>query len=215
MSVWCWAARAEAAWLAGDDDTARIEAEAGLAAAPANRVNPWLVGHLRRWVYLAGAPTETTGDDPITPYELEINGHWEAAVDAWNDRGCPYDAALARLGGDIDAVHAALATFRRLGAKAAARRAQHRLAALRGRTTSTRRADTPSDPHALTHRQRQVLELLADGRSDAEIAAALHISPKTVGHHVAAILAKLGVENRTHAVARALQPQQPEAAPPA
>jgi DNA-binding CsgD family transcriptional regulator len=208
-----WAARAEAAWLAGDDDTARAEAQAGLAAATAY-TDPWLVGHLRRWVHLAGAPTDTS-DDPVTPYELEINGDWQAAVDAWSDRGCPYDAALAQLGGDIDAVHAALATFRRLGAKAAARRAQHRLAALRGRTPSTRRADTPSDPHALTHRQRQVLELLADGRSDAEIAAALHISPKTVGHHVAAILAKLGVDNRTHAVARALQTQQPEAAPPA
>jgi DNA-binding CsgD family transcriptional regulator len=208
-----WAARAEAAWLAGDDDTARAEAQAGLAAATAY-TDPWLVGHLRRWVHLAGAPTDPS-DDPVTLYELEINGDWQAAVDAWSDRGCPYDAALAQLGGDIDAVHAALATFRRLGAKAAARRAQHRLAALRGRTPSTRRADTPSDPHALTHRQRQVLELLADGRSDAEIAAALHISPKTVGHHVAAILAKLGVDNRTHAVARALQTQQPEAAPPA
>jgi hypothetical protein len=41
-----------------------------------------------------------------------------------DDRGCLYDSALAQLGGDIDAVQAALATFRRLGAKAAARRAQ-------------------------------------------------------------------------------------------
>ena len=208
------AARAETAWLAGDDDTARTEAEAGLAATPATRVNPWLVGHLHRWIYLAGAPSQTNSDDPITPYELEINGDWQAAVDAWSDRGCPYDAALAQLGGDIDAVQSALATFRQLGATAAARRAQHRLAALRGRTPSTRRADTPSDPYGLTHRQRQVLELLADGRSDSEIAAALHISRKTVGHHVTAILAKLGVENRTHAVARALQPPQREAAPP-
>ena len=127
----------------------------------------------------------------------------------------PLRRRLAQLGGDIDAVQSALATFRQLGATAAARRAQHRLAALRGRTPSTRRADTPSDPYGLTHRQRQVLELLADGRSDSEIAAALHISRKTVGHHVTAILAKLGVENRTHAVARALQPPQREAAPPA
>jgi DNA-binding CsgD family transcriptional regulator len=209
------AARAEAAWLAGDDDAARTEAAAGLAATPANRINPWLVGHLRRWVHLAGGPIETTGGDPITPYELEINGNWQAAVDAWNDRGCSYDAALAQLGGDIDAVQAALGTFQQLGAKAAARRARDRLAALRGRTPSSRRADTSSDPHGLTQRQRQVLDLIVDGRSDPEIAAALHISPKTVGHHVAAILAKLGVENRTHAVARVLQSLQSEAAPPA
>ena len=63
-----------------------------------------------------------------------------------------------------------------------------------------------ADPDALTRRQRQVLDLLADGRSNAEIAAALHISSRTVAHHVEAILAKLGVDNRTHAAARARQP---------
>jgi len=102
-------------------------------------------------------------------------------------------------------VNAALATFRRLGAKAAARRAQQRLAAMRERAPRTRRADTLSDPHALTGRQRQVFDLLAAGRSNREIAAELNISPKTVGHHVEAILVKLGAENRTHAVAYALQ----------
>ncbi len=68
-----------------------------------------------------------------------------------------------------------------------------------------RRADTLSDPHALTRRQRQVFDLLAAGRSNREIAAGLNISPKTVGHHVEAILTKLGVDNRTRAVAYALQ----------
>ena len=111
------------------------------------------------------------------------------------------------LGGDITAVETALATFRDLGAKAAARRAQQRLAVLRDRAPRTRRADKLSDPHALTGRQRQVFDLLAAGRSNPEIAAELHISPKTVGHHVEAILTKLGVQNRTHAVAYALQRQ--------
>ena len=49
-----WAARAEAAWLAGDDSTARTEALRGLAAARRG-ADPWLVGHLRRWVYLTGS----------------------------------------------------------------------------------------------------------------------------------------------------------------
>lgn len=199
------AARAEAAWLAGDDDTARTEAAAGLAATPATHVNPWLVGHLRRWVYLAGGPTETTTGDPVTPYELEIKGDWEAAVDAWNERGCTYDAAIAQLGGDVTAVQSALATFRVLGARAATRRAQQRLTALRGPTR--RRTDLAADPHGLTGREREVLELLTAGRSNADIAAALHISPKTVGHHVSAIITKLGVENRTHAAAYALRRQ--------
>ena len=68
-------------------------------------------------------------------------------------------------------------------------------------------ADKDSDPHALTGRQRQVFDLRAARLSNPVIAAELHISPKTVGHHVEAILTKLGVQNRTHAVAYALQHQ--------
>ena len=69
-----------------------------------------------------------------------------AAAEAWTGRGCLYDAALAQLGGDISAVKSALATFRRVGARAAARRAEQRLAALRERVPRTRRADKLSDP---------------------------------------------------------------------
>jgi DNA-binding CsgD family transcriptional regulator len=53
----------------------------------------------------------------------------------------------------------------------------------------------------LSRREREVLGLIAEGHSDAEIATKLSISPKTASHHVAAILAKLGVENRTQAAA--------------
>jgi DNA-binding CsgD family transcriptional regulator len=200
-----WAARAEAAWLAGDDDTACAEARAGLAEA-AEHADPWLVGgHLRRWVRLPGGPPETTVEDPLTPFELEVSGDWRAAVEAWIRRGCPYDAAIAQLDGDIAAVESAVATFRRLGARAAARRAQQRLAHLRGRNPDLRHNDTSADPHGLTKRQRDVLELLAAGHSDTEIATALHISPKTANTHVCAIIAKLGVHNRTQAAAYAHQ----------
>jgi DNA-binding CsgD family transcriptional regulator/tetratricopeptide (TPR) repeat protein len=200
-----WAARAEVAWLAGDDDTARSEAQAGLAVAP-DHADPWLVGHLSRWVYLAGGdPPQPIIGDPVTPYHLEIHGDWQAAVDAWTRLGCPYDAAIAQLGGDIGAVQAALGTFRRLGARTAARRAQQRLAQLRGRNPDLRRKDTSTDPHGLTNRQRDVLELLAAGHSDTEIATALCISPKTANTHVCAIMTKLGVRNRTQAAAYAHQ----------
>ncbi len=118
--------------------------------------------------------------------------------------GCPYDAAIAQLGGDVDAVQAAIGTFRQLGARAAARRAQQRLAQLRGRNPDLRRKDTSADPHGLTKRQRDVLDLLAAGHSDPEIATALFISPKTVNTHVCAIMAKLNVHNRTQAAAYAL-----------
>ncbi|MCD6057480.1 MAG: hypothetical protein K0Q89_1010 [Thermomicrobiales bacterium] len=59
--------------------------------------------------------------------------------------------------------------------------------------------------HGLTRREREVLRLLIDGRSNREIADALSISPRTVGKHVEGILAKLGVESRTAAVGYALR----------
>jgi DNA-binding CsgD family transcriptional regulator len=201
-----WAARAEVAWLAGDDERAVAEARAGLAASD-DHADPWLLSSLRRWIHLAGGTIGTGCGGALTPFDLEIGGQWEKAADEWTGRGCSYEAALAQLGGDISAVKSALETFRRLGAKAAARRAQQRLAVLRERAPRTRRADKVADPHALTGRQRQVFDLLAAGLSNPEIAAELNISPKTVGHHVEAILGKLGVQNRTHAVAYALQHQ--------
>lgn len=66
----------------------------------------------------------------------------------------------------------------------------------------------PSDPAhraGLTGREGEILRLLADGRSDHEIAAVLSISSRTVSGHVSNVLGKLGVESRTAAVAHALR----------
>jgi DNA-binding NarL/FixJ family response regulator len=54
-------------------------------------------------------------------------------------------------------------------------------------------------PGALTGREREVLAQIADGRSNKEIARLLHVSEKTVKTHVSAVLAKLGVADRTQA----------------
>jgi len=53
----------------------------------------------------------------------------------------------------------------------------------------------------LTAREREVLALLARGLSDKGIARNLEISPKTVGHHVSAVLRKLDASSRGHAAA--------------
>jgi DNA-binding NarL/FixJ family response regulator len=60
---------------------------------------------------------------------------------------------------------------------------------------------------ALTGREREVLALLADGRSNREIARILHVSEKTVKTHVSAVLAKLGVADRTQAALLAVRHQ--------
>jgi DNA-binding NarL/FixJ family response regulator len=63
----------------------------------------------------------------------------------------------------------------------------------------------PSLPEPLTERELEVLGLLAKGRQNKEIANELFISERTVKFHVSAILAKLGVGNRTEAVSKAAQ----------
>jgi DNA-binding CsgD family transcriptional regulator len=57
----------------------------------------------------------------------------------------------------------------------------------------------------LTPREGEVLAWLADGKSNRDIAAILEMSPRTVTKHLEQIYAKLGVENRTSAVALALR----------
>ena len=65
---------------------------------------------------------------------------------------------------------------------------------------------TPRRPgHDLSTREREVLALMVEGLNNREIADRLVISPTTAKFHVSAILGKLGVENRTEAVAMAVQ----------
>lgn len=62
---------------------------------------------------------------------------------------------------------------------------------------------TRESPLGLTPRQTEVLDLLAEGLTNTEIGDRLFVSTRTVETHVSAILTKLGVSDRTEAVARA------------
>jgi DNA-binding NarL/FixJ family response regulator len=68
-----------------------------------------------------------------------------------------------------------------------------------------REVKAPASPEALTERETDVLRLLAQGRSNKEIALALSIGEKTVKTHVSNILAKLGVPSRTQAALYAVR----------
>ena len=96
----------------------------------------------------------------------------------------------------ISEARAALAAFDRLGAipDADAAAAFLRDLGVKGRTG-------PKNLELLSKRELEVLRLVAQGLSNAEIAARLFISKKTAGHHVSNLLSKLGLRSRTEAAA--------------
>jgi DNA-binding CsgD family transcriptional regulator/tetratricopeptide (TPR) repeat protein len=154
-----------------------------------------------------------------------LDGHsepdlWAAAATAWERIGVPYPAAYARwrqaeallLGGrgrerverPLRAAHQAASE---LGA--APLRAEIEALARRGRlnlggdpaatAAPAPKPPSPLDPLGLTAREQEVLALVALGRTNAQIAETLFISPKTATVHVSNILGKLGVRNRVEA----------------
>jgi DNA-binding CsgD family transcriptional regulator len=164
--------------------------------------HPWAIGELALMLHRAGHPVPHD-DRAAVPYALHIEGRFEDAARAWQALGCPYEEAMALADGDDDQVLRALVILDRLGARrpAAALRQRLRddgvLAVPRGP-----RPTTATHPEGLTARQAEVLALVADGLTNAEIANRLFISEKTAGHHVSAILTKLGVSNRAEAARR-------------
>jgi DNA-binding CsgD family transcriptional regulator len=197
-------ARAEACWLEGRLDDARHEAE--LADDACGSGDGWTRGAVACWLRRAGSPRPPRGQ-LSPPHQQELAGNWAAAALLWQELGCPYDAALALLGApDEGALRTALGLLTGLGAAAAAQVARQRLRSLGVRSIPAGpRAATRSDPLNLTQREREVLGLVCAGRSNAEIAAQLYISVKTAGHHVSAILAKLGAPSRHAAAVRAAE----------
>lgn len=129
---------------------------------------------------------------PLLHYEAELPLYSAEALIA-------YGAFLRRARRPLEArarLREALALAESAGSFRLARRAQAELAAAGGRRA--RRAP----PEVLTSREHQVLELAAEGRSNAEIAAALFISAKTVEHHLESIYRKLGISSRRSLIKR-------------
>ena len=110
--------------------------------------------------------------------------------------------AEALSAGDEAAAGEALRIFDGLGAT---RTAEYVRAQMRGRGFSRvprgPRPATSANVAGLTPRQAEVLRLLSEGLSNAEIASRLTLSERTVDHHVSAVLNKLGAANRSQATA--------------
>jgi ATP/maltotriose-dependent transcriptional regulator MalT len=199
---------AEAAWLADDREGVIREVQPVYELTRRHR-DPRMNGELAAWLWRVGALQEPP-TDIAEPYATEISGDWRRAAGAWHALGCPYEYAclLAWHGTEADQ-REALAILEQLGAAPAARllRRQMRVRGVR-RIPRGSRPSTRGHPLGLTRREAEILGLLADGLRSSSIAKRLFVSPKTVEHHVSAILAKLGVSSRAEAVAAARRQTQ-------
>jgi DNA-binding CsgD family transcriptional regulator len=199
------AARAEAAWLEGRPDGVLAESDPATRRAIAAG-DAWALADLAYWRRLAGAADQLP-EIRDSPRQLQLAGQHAAAAVRWAELGYPYEAALALAETDTEpALRQALAELQQLGANAAAGVLTRRLRD-RGARHIPRgpRPSTSTNPAHLTRREVQVITLVAAGLGNAEIAQRLFLSEKTVGHHVSAVLRKLGVASRRSAAVEAVR----------
>lgn len=196
------ALRAEAAWQRGDLVACDTEARAALPLAQ-QRDHAWFTGELAAWCWRAGT-LEAVPPGCAEPHALAMAGRWAEAAACWERLGCPYEQARALAEGDEAAQRQALALLDGLGAPPAAEALRRRMreAGARGVARGPR-ASTRAHPSGLTQAEQRVLALMAEDLRNADIAARLHRSVRTVDHHVASVLAKLAVGTRHEAVQRA------------
>ncbi|HYJ25141.1 MAG TPA: AAA family ATPase [Acidimicrobiia bacterium] len=138
----------------------------------------------------------------LLPYRMQIAGDWEGAAEAWAYWERPYEKALALADGDVPARLAALQILDGMGAVPLATRIRRELR--REGIKNVPLGPRPSTRERvanLTTRQSEVLDLMAQGLTNAEIADRLFISSRTAEHHVAAVLSKLNASSRDDAVA--------------
>ena len=201
--VWnSYCGTAEHAWLRGDGaSTAPLLHHAFQRAMASD--SPWARGEVGFWMWRIGE-IDRPPDGAAEPFAAQIRGDWRAAADLWRDIGCAYETAMALADGDEPALREAIEILDDLGATPAARFVRTRWRdAGTGPVPRGPIQATLANPAHLTRRQLEVLELVAQGLSNATIGERLFVSRKTVEHHVSAIFAKLGVDSRAAAVVEA------------
>jgi DNA-binding CsgD family transcriptional regulator len=153
-----------------------------------------------------GTLAAATGDPDLAQRALGDS------VELFERAGAPFESARARVAlaealcarNNLDAAvreaHIAHETLRRIGAAKEADRAATLLATV----NAMRKAAAGKSPDGLTAREAEILALVAEGRSNQEIAAELVLSVRTVERHVSNIYQKLGLDGRTARAAAAV-----------
>jgi DNA-binding CsgD family transcriptional regulator len=196
-------AMAEAAWSA--DETMPVAALDLAWTASTALPSDWIVAEVAYWRAKAGLPTDTEVAFPA-PFALMRDGEWRAAARAWQAFGCPlWQAHALAQAPDLDAAREAFELCAKLGAPATWTALARDRYAAGLRVPRGPRPARAANPAGLTARELEILRLLARDLSNAEIAAELFLSTKTVDHHVSAVLRKLDEPTRRRAVATANQ----------
>jgi DNA-binding CsgD family transcriptional regulator len=194
----------EAAWLT--DRPELVDAEIlDISRDAAVDGDRWVWAELAVWLVRLGHLGDVEEELPA-PYGIELAGDRHAAAEAWHELGCPFEEAMClTFTGEPEAMTRALEILTGIGAAQAATRVRRLLQEQGVRVSAPRRprASTADHPAGLTAREAEVLELLGEGLTNAQIADRLVLSQLTVDHHVSAVLGKLGVASRTEAAQRA------------
>jgi DNA-binding CsgD family transcriptional regulator/GTPase SAR1 family protein len=161
--------------------------------------NPWSIGEIAYWLWKANHLSEIP-ERIAEPYLLQIKDEWKAAAKLWEDLNCPYERALALSEGDEKSMIDAIEIFDRLGASATSQYIKQKMreSGIKSIPKGARKT-TRENIAGLTNRQLEILSLLNKGLSNIEIGNQLYISPKTVDHHISAILSKLNIHSRHEA----------------
>jgi DNA-binding CsgD family transcriptional regulator len=205
-------ALAEAAWL-GEDKPAASEQLTALAGMELSRFRAWDLGELAVWWRRCGMPGNLSPSDGglPAPWRAELEGDALSAAAEWERLGLPYEAALALMQAEggiaAEALVRAVTMLEDIDARPAAAMARQRASrmGLSEALPKSRRgpyAVSRQHPLGLTHSEQQVLGLIAEGKSNKEIARSLGRSPRTVEHQVSAVLAKFNAANRMEVLLR-------------